>query len=283
MQFKYILYLLFLILFACEHHSKNINIKNKPEHKKTVVQKDNITVVQKDNIKVSSDKNEKKEIINIVYSNKGFAFIYDEDVDNLLESNLDNTSLNILSPNLPKGTPVRITNIINGKSLMTIVKNKTVLPAFYNSVITKRIAIELSINPNEPYVYIETINSNNLYVANDVKTFDEEKEVANKAPVDDILVQSISLETEIKESKTNNFVTNFNYIIKFADFYFEDSAIMLKNRLIEEHNIENILIKKLSQNNFRVYKGPYKDFEKLKKGFHNIDNLDFDSIEIIKL
>ena len=211
MQFKYILYLLFLTLFACEHHSKNINIKNKPEDKKTVV--------QKDKIKVSSDKNEKREIINIVYSNKGFALIYDEDVDNFLES----------------------------------------------------------------YVYIETINSNNLYVANDVKTFDEEKEVANKAPVDDIMVQSISLETEIKESKTNDFVTNFNYIIKFADFYFEDSAIMLKNRLFEEHKIENILIKKLSQNNFRVYKGPYKDFEKLKKGFHNIENLDFDSIEIIKL
>ena len=275
MQFKYILYLLFITLFACEHHSKNINIKNKPEDKKTVV--------QKDKIKVSPDKNEKKEIINIVYSNKGFALIYDEDIDNSLDSNLDNKSLNILSPNLPSGTPVRITNIINGKSLMTIVKNKTVLPVFFNSVITKRIVSELSINPNEPYVYIETINSNNLYVANDVKTFDEEKEVANKAPVDDIMVQSISLETEIKESKTNNFATNFNYIIKFADFYFEDSAIMLKNRLFDEHNIENIFIKKLSQNNFRVYKGPYKDFEKLKKGFHNIENLDFDSIEIIKL
>ena len=275
MQFKYILYLLFLTLFACEHHSKNINIKNKSEDKKNVV--------QKDKIKVSSDKNEKKEIINIVYSNKGFALIYDEEEDNFLENNLDNTSLNILSPNLPGGTPVRITNIINGKTLMTIVKDKTVLPAFFNSVITKRIVSDLSINPNEPYVYIETINSNNLYVANDVKTFDEEKEVANKAPVDDIMVQSISLETEIKESETNDFKSNFNYIIKFADFYFEDSAIMLKNRLFEEYKIENILIKKLSQNNFRVYKGPYKDFEKLKKGFHNIENLDFDSIEIIKL
>ena len=115
------------------------------------------------------------------------------------------------------------------------------------------------------------------------KTYDEEKEVANKAPVDDIMVQSISLETEKKESKIENFVTNFNYIIKFADFYFEDSAIMLKNRLFEEYNIENILIKKLSQNNFRVYKGPYKNFEQLKKGFQNIENLEFDSIEIIKL
>ena len=275
MQFKYILYLLFLTIFACEHHSSNINIKNKPEDTKSIVKKKEIKETQK--------KNTKEELINIVYSNKGFALIYSEDVVNSLQYKLDNTSINILSPNLPNGTPVRITNIINGKSLITIVQNKTVLPIFYNSVITNRIVNELSINPNEPYIFIETINSNNLYVANDVKTFDEEKEVANKAPVDDIMIQNISLETETKESNTKNFVTDFNYIIKFGDFYFEDSAIMLKNRLFEEYNIKNILIKKLSQNNFRVYKGPYKDFEKLKKGFLNIENLDFDSIEIIKL
>ena len=275
MQFKYILYLLFLTIFACEHHSSNINIKNKPEDTKSIVKKKEIKETQK--------KNTKEELINIVYSNKGFALIYSEDVVNSLQYKLDNTSINILSPNLPNGTPVRITNIINGKSLITVVQNKTVLPIFYNSVITNRIVNELSINPNEPYIFIETINSNNLYVANDVKTFDEEKEVANKAPVDDIMIQNISLETETKESNTKNFVTDFNYIIKFGDFYFEDSAIMLKNRLFEEYNIKNILIKKLSQNNFRVYKGPYKDFEKLKKGFHNIENLDFDSIEIIKL
>ena len=274
MQFKYILYLIFLSLFACEHHSSNINIKNKPEETKSIVKKKEIKEIQ---------KIEKKKLVNIVYSNKGFALIYSDDTNNSLGYKLDDTSINILSPNLPNGTPVRITNIINGKSLLTVVKNKTVLPIYYNSVITNRIVSELSINPSEPYVYIETINSNKLYVANDVKTFDEEKEVANKAPVDDIMVQSISLETEKKESKIENFVTNFNYIIKFADFYFEDSAIMLKNRLFEEYKIENILIKKLSQNNFRVYKGPYKDFEKLKKGFHNIENLDFDSIEIIKL
>ncbi len=275
MQFKYIYYLIFLILFACEHHSQNINIKNKTEDKKTVV--------RNEEIKETLETNKKEDLINIVYSNKGFALIYNEDEDNSLEYKLDNSSINILSPKLPNGTPVRITNIINGKSLITVVQNKTVLPIFYNSVISNRIVSELSINPDEPYIFIETINSNNLYVANDVKTFDEEKEVANKAPVEDIMIQNISIKTEKKESNSENFVTNFNYIIKFADFYFEDSAIMLKNRLFEEYNIENILIKKLSQNNFRVYKGPYKDFEKLKKGFLNIENLEFDSIEIIKL
>ena len=275
MQFKHLLYLIFLTVFACEHQSSNINIKNKPKETRSIVQKEKIKELPK--------KNEKKELINIVYSNKGFALIYNEDTVNFLEHKLDDSSISILSPNLPNGTPVRITNMINGKSLITVVQNKTVLPIFYNSVITNRIVNELSINPNEPYIFIETVNSNNLYVANDVKTFDEEKEVANKAPVDDIMIQNISIKTEKKESDTENFVTNFNYIIKFADFYFEDSAIMLKNRLFEEYNIENILIKKLSQNNFRVYKGPYKDFEKLKKGFQNVENLEFDSIEIIKL
>ena len=273
MQFKYILYFIFIALFACEHHSQKIIINNKPDDKKIFV--------QKEKIKETLELNKKENLNNIVYSNKGFALIYKE--NNSLDYKLDNASINILSPNLPNGTPVRITNIINGKSLITVVQNKTILPIFYNSVITNRIVSELSINPNEPYIFIETINSNNLYVANDVKTFDEEKEVANKAPVEDIMIQNISIKTEKKESNTENFVTNFNYIIKFADFYFEDSAIMLKNRLFEEYNIENILIKKLSQNNFRVYKGPYKDFEKLKKGFHNIENLSFDSIEIIKL
>ena len=275
MQFKYLFYFVFIFLFACEHHSSNINIKNKPENSKPETK-----IHKSADAKKKLDKN---KIINIVYSNKGFALIYDENKNLFLDNELDNSSVKILSPNLPNGTPVRITNILNGKTLITVVKNKIKLPVFYNSVITSRIVNELSINPKEPYVYIETINSNNLYVANDVKTFDEEKVVANKAPVDDIMVQSISLETEIKESKNKNKVTNFNYIIKFADFYFEDSAIMLKNRLFEEHNIKDILIKKMSQNRYRVYKGPYNEFEKLKKGFLNIEKLNFDSIEIIKL
>ena len=42
MQFKYFLYFIFLTLFACEHHSENINIKNKPKETKSIVQKEEI-------------------------------------------------------------------------------------------------------------------------------------------------------------------------------------------------------------------------------------------------
>ena len=47
MQSKYILYLIFLSLFACEHHSSNINIKNKPEETKSIVKKKEIKEIQK--------------------------------------------------------------------------------------------------------------------------------------------------------------------------------------------------------------------------------------------
>ena len=47
MQFKYILYFIFLSLFACEHHSSNINIKNKPEETKSIVQKKEIKEIKK--------------------------------------------------------------------------------------------------------------------------------------------------------------------------------------------------------------------------------------------
>ena len=60
MQFKYILYLLFLTIFACEHHSSNINIKNKPEDTKSIVKKKEIKETQK--------KNTKEELINIAVS-----------------------------------------------------------------------------------------------------------------------------------------------------------------------------------------------------------------------
>ena len=70
MRFNYYLFFLFIFLFACETNSPKIKIKIKPEIKEPEIDKGKI--IQKSEIKI------KNKIINIVYSNKGFAFIYDE-------------------------------------------------------------------------------------------------------------------------------------------------------------------------------------------------------------
>ena len=47
-------------------------------------------------------------------------------------------------------------------------------------------------------------------------------------------------------------------------------------------SIKNVNIDKLSDTKFRVFLGPFKDLNSLKKSFNAINILEFDSIEIIK-
>jgi len=219
------------------------------------------------------------------YSNKGFALVYTDKLlkNKIVNKKIDERSLIVFNNKLKEDTLVKITNLLNGKNLIAIIGNKSKYPTFYNSVISDRIAKDLNINLSEPYIHIQTVNSINSFIANKAITFDEEKRVANKAPVDNISIKNISLSEELNKKRKDKKINNFNYIIKFADLFFEDSAVMLKNRLLDEFYINNVKIKKLSKNNYRVYKGPFNNLESIKKEFIDIDKMDFENIEIIKL
>ena len=219
------------------------------------------------------------------YSNDGFALIYNNDIfkKRIVSKKIDQRSLIIFNNKLKKDTDIKITNLLNEKYLIAKVGKKSKYPIFYNSVISERIAAELDIDPDQPYVRVETINSSNTFVANKAKTFDEEKKVANKAPVDSISIQNISIEkdnnTKIKKVKN----TKFEFIIKFADLFFEESAITLKKRLEDEYNLKDINIKKMSKNLYRVYKGPFYNLGSIKNVYNEIANINFENIELIKL
>ena len=232
----------------------------------------------------SSEINYKKNFIH--YSNKGFALVYDDKFfkNKIINKKLDNRSLQIFNNNLKSETPVRITNLINGRFLIAKVGKKSNYPIFYNSVITKRIAEDLLIDMNEPYVKIQTINQNNSFIIGKAKTFKEEKKVANKAPVESITIKNIGNNSNIiKKTNITKNNSNFKYIIKIAELYFEDSANLLKNRLIDDYNITGIKIEKISNNSYRVYKGPFKNLDSIKNAYNDIVRLKFENIEIIKL
>ena len=229
--------------------------------------------------------NYSKKFIN--YQNKGFTLIYDERLykKKLINKKLNDRSLLIFNNFLDQETPVRITNLLNGKYLMAKVGKEAEFPFFYNSVISKRIADDLDININEPYIQIQTLNQKNSFIINKAKTFDEEKEVAAKVPVQSIEIQNISINpTNTKEEKVElKLNQNFNYIIRIADLYFEDSAYILKERLLNEYNISDIKVKKMSKNSYRVYKGPFYNLDSIKTEYSDIIKLNFENIEIIKL
>ena len=197
----------------------------------------------------------------------------------MVKGKIDNRSLIIFQKNLKKDTSVKITNLLNSKYIIAKVGKKKDYPSFYNSVISARIKDELEINDTEPYIEIKEIIKGNSFIANEAKTYDEEKKVADKAPVDDIQIKELGKVTkktaQVKKDK-------FNYIIKIGDFYFKKSAELMKSRIATETTIKKINIKKLSSTKFRVFIGPYDNLNSLKKSFNAINVLEFDSIEIIK-
>ena len=75
----------------------------------------------------------------------------------------------------------------------------------------------------------------------------------------------------------------FKYVIKIADFYYQETANLLKKRIKNELNLKNVKINELSKTEFRVYLGPYNNLISLKKVFNQILSLNFENIEIIKL
>ena len=216
------------------------------------------------------------------FSNNGFALIYNDKLynDKIISKKMDERDLIIFQRNLRKGTSVKITNPFNSKTIIAKVGKKANYPSFNNSVVSIRISEELEIDINEPYIVIEEIRDNASFIAKKAKTFEEEKKVADKAPVDSISVNDLNDTDEKKiKKKINN---EFKYVIKIADFYYLNTAKQMVKRIKSELNIKKTDINKINENKFRVFTGPYLSLKALQKAYNSIETLGFENIELIK-
>ena len=118
-----------------------------------------------------------------------------------------------------------------------------------------------------------------MFVANRAKTFNEEKNVANKVPVNSISVNDLNI---VKKANKENIDRKFSYTVKIAEFYYKKTAMSMLERIINETNIKNPKIKKISNNKYRVYMGPFKNINSLQKSYNDINILSFENIEFIK-
>ena len=211
------------------------------------------------------------------YKNSGFALIYNKQFKKIKK--LESRSLNIYHKSLKKRSTVKITNPKNGKYLIAEVKsNKEKFSNFYNSVLSLRIAEELELDFNEPYIELILVSKSSTFIAKKAKMFEEEKNVAEKAPVDGIQISDLNTK-KIKKIIKNN--KNFSYSIKVADFYYENSAQMMINKIKDESSIKSLKILKLSNTKYRVLIGPFDDIKRLKSAFEKMDNLKFENLEIL--
>jgi hypothetical protein len=251
MNYKSLLIIFFIFLLGCDGNNLNKNVVN-------------------------------QEIMT-KYKNSGFALVYDPVLkkEKKISKKIDNRSLLIFHKSLKKNSFVKITNPVNQKTVIAeVISNNVNFSDFYNSVITSRIADELSLNLNEPYINLVLMSQNSTFVAKKAKTFNEEKKVAQKAPVDGIKIDNLG---EINQQKKEAIKEKiFSYSIKIADFYYKDSAMNMSDRIINETNIRNPLIKTISNTKYRVLLGPFNDIKKLEDSFNEIKSLNFENIEILK-
>ena len=211
------------------------------------------------------------------YANSGFALIFDESLDKIKK--LDDRSLMIYHKSLKRKSTVKITNPKNGKSLIAEVKsNNQKFSDFYNSVISKRIAEDLDLDFNEPLLEITLVSRNSAFIAKKSKTFEEEKKVAEKAPVDGIQIKDLN---STPKKKKKNKKLKFSYSIKLADFYYKSSAKTMISRIKNETNIKNSRIQQLSKTKFRVLIGPFNDIKSLKESYEKLRPMNFENLEIL--
>ena len=251
MNYKSLFIIIFIFLVSCEQNSLDRNIVNQEMLTK--------------------------------YKNSGFTLVYDPILkkEKKITKKIDNKSLLIFHKNLKKNSFVKITNPINQKTVIAeVISNKVKFSNFYNSVITLRIAEELSLDLNEPYIDLVLISQNSTFIAKKAKTFKEEKKVAEKAPVDGIKIDNLG--NSNLQKKETSIDKIFKYSIKIADFYYKDSAKNMLDRIINETNIKNPIIRRITNTKYRVLIGPFNDIKKLEDSFNEIKLLNFENIEILK-
>ena len=216
-----------------------------------------------------------------IFINKGFGLMYDDIhyKNKDVSKKIDKRSLIIFQKNLKKDTKVKITNLLNNKSILARVGDNANYPLFYNAVLSKRIFDELELNLNEPYIEILEVTEGTTFVAKKAKMFDEEKKVADKAPVDGISINDLSINQD--KEKIDKKV-KYDYIVKVADFYYLKSAQTMKKKIVKETGIKKVSIIELSENNFRVFLGPFKNLKLIKEAFNDMNVINFENLEIIR-
>ena len=224
---------------------------------------------------------EKQKPVKQYYSSSGFALVYDDKlfIERVVNKKIDNEDISVMHSSLKANTPVQIINPANSKIIKTKIFKKADYPKIFNVVISKKIALILELDLNNPYVEINEIKRNKIFVAKKSNTFDEEKNVATKVPVDEIKINDLTKtepETEKKMSKITDFILVIN------DFYYIDTANNLKTELIKKTKMTNISVKKINDKKYRLFVGPFKNFNALKTTYISLNNLGFENLNIYK-
>ena len=225
------------------------------------------------------------------YSSKGFALIYNDTLfdqggidkklnnNKIIDNQLNNEQIIALHSSLKKNTLINIINPDTSIVVRTKILRKADYPNIFNIVLSKKIATILELDLDNPYVEVFEAKKNETFIAKESNIFEEEKRVAESAPIDEILMNDLS-EVQMNTKKSSDKKNNFVLVI--SDFYYYDSAQNLKEELMKKTKINNFSIKKINDTLYRLSVGPFENFNALKSIYISLNNLGFEGIDIYR-
>ena len=206
------------------------------------------------------------------YYSTGFAFIK-ENKESSTRADMYEASHNQLN----KGTKIRITNPVNLEFVIIETNKKETFNSFYKVEVNQNLAKKLRLNISFPYVEVSEIKKNKSFIEKKAITENDEKKIANNAPVDKINISNI---TKNKKKKVK--IKSNKYSILIASFSEKESAVLLKDRLsnsLNKNSSNLIYISKKNKKNYDLLIGPYNTINKLKNDYivlmeHRFEDLD---------
>ena len=96
---------------------------------------------------------------------------------------------------------MKIINPENSKIIDTKIFKKANYPNIFNAVVSKKIASILELDADNPYIEIIETKKNKTFIAKEGNIFEEEKNVAEKVPVNEIKMDDLTKKDQLKLKK----------------------------------------------------------------------------------
>ena len=215
------------------------------------------------------------------YFSKGFALVYNEDLyyQKVVNKKFSDEKYGAMHNLLKVNTSVKIINPSNSKFVEIKISKKANYPKIFNIVLSRSAAFALELDMENPYVEVFETKKNKTFVAKESDTFEEEKNVAGTVSTNEIKMSDITInksETKKKSDEKNNF------ILVISDFYYEDTANNLMEELIKKTKLNNIAVNKINDKKYRLFAGPFKNFNALKTTYISLNKLGFENLNIYR-
>ena len=180
----------------------------------------------------------------------------------------------VIHRNITPNSKVKITNLLNKKSLVVEVNKNSNFKKEREIVIPNKYMDLLELNYNLPIVKIETLRTNKTFKADTAKIFDEEKKITQNVEIKNVDVIDLSKNNSSKNNNLNKL------IIYYGDFTFKNSALDTVSLLKKEIKNLNPTVIQVNKK-FRVKVTTINDISEFDIFFNKIVNTKFDNYNII--